>query len=95
MKNKLQPLLCRINPKDKREMHDILEYCSSIPIVGFNSGGYDINILKDYGFINELLKRDNNPFIIKNGNRYKAIKTKQFLFRIQNIYHLLIQNHIR
>ena len=64
----------------------IESYCSNIPIVGFNTGFYDINLLTSYGFINEILKRDPNPFVIKNGTRYKVIKTKQFTFLDQMNY---------
>jgi hypothetical protein len=38
------------------------------------------------GFIPEILKRDKNPFILKAANRYKSIKTTQFLFLDQMSY---------
>ena len=67
-------------------LNKIEQYCSSIPIVGFNSSFYDINLLSNYGFMRKFLKRDNSPFVIKNGTRYKVIKTKQFIFLDQMSY---------
>ena len=40
----------------------------------------DIGLLSREGFINQIVNRDYDPFIIKDGNRYKVIKTKQFIF---------------
>ena len=34
----------------------------------------------------EIFKRDKNPFVIKNGTRYKVIQTKQFTFLDQMNY---------
>ena len=42
MFNKMKPLLDCLQEKDKIEVES---YCSVIPIVGFNSGFYDINLL--------------------------------------------------
>ena len=42
--------------------------------------------MTNYGFINEILKRDKNPFVIKSGTRYKVIKTNQFTFLDQMSY---------
>jgi len=38
------------------------------------------------GFINNIVTRDSNPFIIEDCNRYKAIKTNQFTFLDQMSY---------
>ncbi len=65
---------------NKKALEDVYNYCSCIPIVGFNTGGYDINTMLEYGFLHEILKRDPTPYILKTGKRYKAIKTTQFLF---------------
>ena len=67
-------------------MKTIKDYCSNIPIVGFNSGGYDINLVSNCGFIKEIYKRCSNPFVIKNGNKYKVIKTDTFTFLDQMNY---------
>src|SRR5271157_5966547 len=87
----MDPLIEKINnhynEKEKESwLAKVENYCSNIPIVGFNTGFYDINLLSDYGFMQEIYKRDQNPFIIKNGTRYKVIKTKQFMFLDQMNY---------
>src|SRR3977135_3518630 len=97
MRRKLEPLLTKVkelsmsgnkhaNKHAKKHFDEIHEYCMSIPIVGFNSGGYDINSMLEYGFIDEILERDSEPFIVKNGKRYKAIKTDQFIFLDEMLY---------
>ena len=85
MLNKMKPLIEQIeqhyNECEKKQwLENIERYCTCIPIVGFNSGFYDINLLSKYGFMAEILKRDSEPFVIKNGTQYKTIKTKQFIF---------------
>jgi hypothetical protein len=91
MKWKMRSLIFKVgdhyNEKEKEKwLHNIFKYCSNIPIVGFNTGFYDINLLSNYGFMEEIFKRDTNPFIIKNGTRYKAIKTERFTFLDQMNY---------
>ena len=84
MNAKLKPVIDKVkNEKDKQL---IIDYCSSLPILGFNSGFYDIGLLAHEGFIHEIVKRDSTPLIIKDGNRYKVIKTKTFTFLDQMAY---------
>jgi hypothetical protein len=82
MLQKMRSLACL----DKKDFAKVESYCSAIPIVGFNSGFYDINLLANEGFINELTARDKNPFVIKEGNKYKVIKTENFIFLDQMHY---------
>ena len=59
--------------KDKKK-DKVIDYCTSVPILGFNNAKYDNNVLTKYGFIPEILKRcqdDEKPFVIKNGNQYR------------------------
>src|SRR5271157_4688653 len=91
MKWKMRSLIFKVNDhyneKEKETwLATIFSYCSNIPIVGFNTGFYDINLLSNYGFMEEIFKRDQNPFIIKNGTRYKVIQTEQFTFLDQMNY---------
>ena len=79
MLQKMQPLIGYAEEQ-------VNSYCSSIPIVGFNSGFYDINLLANEGFIKEIIKRDKSPFVIKEGNKYKVIKTNNFIFLDQMNY---------
>src|SRR5271165_5108450 len=91
MKWKMRSLIFKVNDhyneKEKETwLAKILSYCSNIPIVGFNTGFYDINLLSNYGFKEEIFKRDQKPFIIKNGTRCKVIQTEQFTFLDQMNY---------
>ena len=81
MLNKFKSLL-DIDPENEK----LRDYCTSLPILGFNTSFYDINLLAKHGFIEEIVNRDKSPFIIKDGNRYKVMKTKQFTFLDQMSY---------
>jgi len=84
MHNKFSQLLSLdLNLKIRNKLVD---YCSSLPIIGFNSSFYDVGLLAKDGFINNIISRDPTPFIIKDCNRYKVIKTKQFTFLDQMSY---------
>ena len=75
------------NDDEKEKMLSTIDnYCSNIPVVGFNSSFYDINLITKYGFMKEILARDESPFIIKSSTRYKVIKTQQFTFLDQMSY---------
>jgi len=78
-----QLLSLNLNKAMKRKLDD---YCSSLPILGFNSSFYDIGLLSKDGFINNIIARDPTPFIIKDCNRHKVIKTNQFIFLDQLSY---------
>ncbi|ULU08451.1 hypothetical protein L3Y34_019562 [Caenorhabditis briggsae] len=88
MLEKMQPLLCRLESNDWLKSK-VQRYCEVIPIVGFNSSFYDINLIST-PFIQEIMKRREDdgvdPMVIKEGNRYKTIKTGQFQFLDQMSY---------
>uniref|UniRef100_A0A1I7WVN5 DNA-directed DNA polymerase n=1 Tax=Heterorhabditis bacteriophora TaxID=37862 RepID=A0A1I7WVN5_HETBA len=88
MTKKMKPLLDKLEDVGDIKNHELVEkYCSVVPIIGFNSGGYDINLAADEGFMSEIIERCKDPFIIKEGaNRYKVIKTKNFIFLDQMGY---------
>lgn len=84
---KMQPLIdCLTERGEQKYLSQVYSYCSAIPIVGFNTGFYDINLLSNEGFMEEILKRDRDAFVIKDGNRYKVIKTTNFIFLDQMNY---------
>ena len=87
MLKKLKPLIDVLNIKNKfdsKNLKEIKKYCSMIPILGFNSSSYDINLMMDYGFMKNILNslkkevilsngkkiKKQEPFILKNGKRY-------------------------
>jgi len=84
MHNKFSHILALdLNTKNINKVSD---YCSSLPILNFNSSFYDAAILAKDGFINQIIARDTNPIIIKDDNRYTVIKTNQFIFLDQMSY---------
>ena len=54
-----------------------------MPVVGFNSGKYDINLIKPYFVRRFLLREENmlaNATVIKRNNDFISISTKKLLF---------------
>lgn len=99
MKMKFRPLYNEINKitndaKKLKYIRDLNSYVERVPILGFNSGNYDLN-LNINEFMSEILKRvkdvvkkdkdgkttkSKDIFSIKNGNTYKALSGGKFLF---------------
>jgi len=65
--------------KHERNLEKLDDYCRQLPVLGFNSGKYDINVNKSFGFV-ECCLSDNINFIIKKGKNYMNIKTDSFTF---------------
>ena len=62
----------------KNQLIDLLEslerYCNVLPVFGFNSAKYDVNLIKSYFlpiFVNE---RESEPTVIKKANQFISIK---------------------
>ena len=60
------------------------EWVNQVPVVGFNSGKYDMNIIKEY-FVKRISfdeKKDahEDVFAAKEGNGYMFITTSRFKF---------------
>ena len=72
--------------KSNKYYNKLMDYTEKIPIIGFNSGRYDIN-LNITEFIGELVKRNGNDiFSIKNGNTFKMLKSGNCMFRYLSIF---------
>ena len=65
--------------RQKKELRSFLRYVNQVPILGFNSGKYDINLDIDC-FMKELFSRDENVSSIKNGNAYKSLQINKMVF---------------
>ena len=50
-----------------------------IPVIGFNSGKYDINMVKPY-LIKALITTDPIEFVVKKSNAFVCLKTKRLKF---------------
>ena len=55
------------------------EYLHELPVVGFNSGSYDINVIKKYLF-SYLVKNEEVKFVIKRNNNHMCLKTERLKF---------------
>ena len=55
------------------------EYLHELPVVGFNSGLYDINVIKKYLF-SYLVKNEEVKFVIKRNNNHMCLKTERLKF---------------
>ena len=55
-------------------------YLSQLPVLGFNSSSYDINLIKG-ALIEQLgMYESTNSFVVKKSNNYSCISTDQFKF---------------
>ena len=57
--------------------NEFVSYCCELIILGFNSGSYDLNLIKSTLIIHLLDKLD---FVIKRANNYLCIKNKKLRF---------------
>lgn len=66
--------------KKKYYLNKLDQYVEEVPIIGFNSGRYDIN-LNISEFMAELVERNGDKiFSVKNGNTFKTLKSGNFAF---------------
>ena len=86
MMEKFEPLFKKIeqikDEKIKYKYSEMLErYGDEIPVLGFNSGNYDIN-LNATEFLTELNESDEciKIFSIKNGSSFKVLKGRDLMF---------------
>ena len=62
----------------KSELIDLQEhlkrYCNVLPVFGFNSAKYDINLIKSYLLPILVNERDFEPTVIKKANQFVSFK---------------------
>ena len=66
----------------KKLLHSLTLYCCQLPVCGYNSQKYDINLIKKYvlkenGFTE---KKNAGRYVIKKNNSYACIATAEFKF---------------
>ena len=49
-------------------------YCNPLPVFGFNSANYDINLIKSYLLPNLVNERQSEPTVIKKANEFVSFK---------------------
>ena len=61
---------------------ELLDYCKQLPVLGFNSSRYDLNLIKTIltKFLVEKETNKNKIFTIKKGNSYCTISNKELKF---------------
>ena len=62
-------------------------YCNVLPVFGFNSANYDINLIKSYLLPILVNERDIEPTVIKKANQF-------FSFKFGDIHLLDIKNFL-
>ena len=74
---KFMPADVSLIPKDQRKK--IEEWCDQVPTLGFNSGTYDLNLIKNY-FVKELADTANKVRVAKNGSKIMFLLTDRLRF---------------
>ena len=70
---------CKKEMKHLMHLQAKLEtYCSQLPVLGFNSSKYDLNLIKRKLAMHLNLIEEEDKFIMKKGNSYMCIATPQF-----------------
>ena len=64
-------------PKAQRQKID--EWCNEVPVLGFNSGSYDLNLIKNH-FAGRLAETSPKVRVAKNGNKTMFLLTWGFRF---------------
>ena len=68
-----------INMLTKAQRLKIEEWCNQVPFLGFNSGRYDLNLIREH-FAELLADTTDKVKVAKNGNKIMFILTKNFRF---------------
>ena len=61
---------------------DWKRWINQVPVIGFNSGQYDLNLIKKY-FVQEISKlelKEGKIFVAKKENKYMFLTTEKFKF---------------
>ena len=77
VRDEFMPADVNLLPKDQRKK--IEEWCDQVPVLGFNSGTYDLNLIKKY-FAEKLADTTNKVRVAKNGNKIMFLLTSGFRF---------------
>ena len=66
--------------KIKQLREKFIMYCAQIPVLGFNSSSYDLNLIKPELIDCFDFSDSKNAFIVKKGNRYLCLGNTKFKF---------------
>ena len=77
VRDEFMPADVNLLPKDQRKK--IEEWCDQVPVLGFNSGQYDLNLIKKH-FAEKLADTTNKVRVAKHGNKIMFLLTSGFRF---------------
>ena len=77
VREEFMPPDVKLIPKDQRKK--IEEWCDQVPTLGFNSGSYDLNLIKNH-FAKELADTANKVRVAKNGSKIMFLLTDRLRF---------------
>ena len=77
VRDEFMPADVNLLPKDQRKK--IEEWCDQVPALGFNSGTYDLNLIKKH-FAEKLAGTTNKVRVAKHGNKIMFLLTSGFRF---------------
>ena len=77
VRTEYMPADVNLIPKDQRKK--IEEWCDQVPTLGFNSGSYDLNLIKNY-FAKELAGTAKKVRVAKNGSKIMFLLTDRLRF---------------
>ena len=63
----------------KAQRIKIEEWCAQVPVLGFNSGRYDLNLIREH-FAERLSDTTGKVRVAKNGNKIMFLLTQEFRF---------------
>ena len=63
-----------------------MQWVNQAPVIGFNSGKYDLNIVKEY-IVKEICynKENEDVFAVKKENNYMFLTTSKFEFKFLDV----------
>ena len=68
-----------MNMLTKKQCQKTEEWCNQVPVLGFNSGRYDLNLIREH-FAERLADTTGKVRVAKNGNKIMFILTENFRF---------------
>ena len=77
VRDEFMPADVNLLPKDQKKK--IEEWCDQVPVLGFNSGQYDLNLIKAH-FVKKLADTENKVRVAKNSNKIMFLLTSGFRF---------------
>jgi len=68
-----------VNLLPKKQRKQINEWCNQVPVLGFNAGRYNLNVIKKY-FVEKIAETANKITVAKKGNKVMFMHTQSFRF---------------